>query len=449
MRFIDLALILTVFFPLNLFSQQEEENLRPNSVSGGLVKRLEKFREKIKQDRVELPSETGKIRLEVVNPQEDFGPQLLEFSRSSRRNPDQKAVPQQVLQIAPVSLASRIQVKLGLKLRPGIIGTPGLVVDQVEKASPAELAGLQRNDRILSIGGSPVKKIGDFNVILAAFEPGDRTELELVRSGKKSKVLVKFPVIVQSPATPVKPPILPLAQESSKKLLQKPERRLDRPAVPSIVPMIQRPVAEVRAGIGVTAVAVDPALFEEHHLSVRQGAYLDAINRGSAAEKAGLTVGDVVIAVDGRKVDSAVRMAVLIQAYQPGDKAQVLYYRDKHLKRTEIQMDATARPVASNGNLLPVGDTTLERKSTRNSILGDLGKDFPRLKKVEELIDRFAGGAKSGERSTASEMTGAQREIELENEIRRLREQLKRQEQEIKDLTERIKLIERPLRKSK
>jgi len=60
---------------------------------------------------------------------------------------------------------------------------------------------------------------------------------------------------------------------------------------------------------------------------VSEGAVIGLIDNGSPADKAGLKVGDVIVAVDGKKMASATDVVNTISDKSAGDTVQVEYYR--------------------------------------------------------------------------------------------------------------------------
>lgn len=471
----------------NLHGQDPKNDKRPRLFKGGLIKRIEDLQEKLREDREkrlkELEKALGNKKKSDASPQKSSGDRdkdskILSKNRklfSSRRNPDSSANNSST-NSAPSSekppvlsapnpptprtgLAGQDEpLRFGAAVRNGTLAEPGLIIERVDPASPAAKAGLKVGDRITSMGGSKIRSREDLNLLLGAFEPGDRTEVEFNRDGKRKKVLVEFPTEKSRPGPSAQNQTEVLPRPNSNQS-RKPENQDGLPQLPLLNggpqnrPAITGNPNDVRAGIGVTAVPVTPELFAEKRLSVRQGALIEEVTKGSAAEKSGLKPGDVIIALDGRKIDSAYAMAELVQAYKPGETAQILYYRGNSLKRTEVKLDAipvselALQPVPQN----PQNPRSDSRRSPgkRNSILSELGDEFPRLKKVEQIIDRFAGPAAGNDGRSRPAGQKSTREMELENEVQSLREQLRSQDRQIKSLTEKLNLIERLLKQPK
>ena len=68
----------------------------------------------------------------------------------------------------------------------------GVVVYQVEKDSPASLAGLSTGDIIIEIDGNETGNIAEFRYNLYKYEPGETVEVMYYRDGKYNTVDVKL-----------------------------------------------------------------------------------------------------------------------------------------------------------------------------------------------------------------------------------------------------------------
>lgn len=73
-----------------------------------------------------------------------------------------------------------------------------------------------------------------------------------------------------------------------------------------------------------------------------QGAILASVEKGSPAEKAGLLVNDLVIAIDGAVVDGAAGVVAAIRDRVPGDEVEIVVLRDQ--KEITLTVTLTNRP---------------------------------------------------------------------------------------------------------
>jgi serine protease Do len=136
---------------------------------------------------------------------------------------------------------------------------PGAVVDAVTPGSPADRAGMRRGDLIVAVGGLAVGSADDFVRRIGSLAPGVGIEIEFLRGRERRR----GPVFVA-----VRPPPSTVASTSiefhgaSAQLLDEAVRR--------------------------------QANFPAHALLVTR------VERGSAADRAGLSPGDVITRLDGR-----------------------------------------------------------------------------------------------------------------------------------------------------
>lgn len=71
---------------------------------------------------------------------------------------------------------------------------------------------------------------------------------------------------------------------------------------------------------------------------VEFGAVLSLVEEKKPADKAGLKAGDVIIEVDGKKVDDVSHFKYELYKHKVGDKIKVKYYRENKLKETTIEL---------------------------------------------------------------------------------------------------------------
>lgn len=66
----------------------------------------------------------------------------------------------------------------------GVVGSFGIIIDQVFPGSPAEEAGLRVGDLVVSIDGTPIDKVRDLLNLVADTQPGKRIRIEARRGGR-------------------------------------------------------------------------------------------------------------------------------------------------------------------------------------------------------------------------------------------------------------------------
>jgi len=77
----------------------------------------------------------------------------------------------------------------------------GVLVNGVVDGSPAQAAGLQRGDCLISLDGKGIDDIGDFRQLLVAYNPGDNVRIAYIRNTQKDRVYVQLVGLPDSLAT--------------------------------------------------------------------------------------------------------------------------------------------------------------------------------------------------------------------------------------------------------
>jgi serine protease Do len=106
----------------------------------------------------------------------------------------------------------------------------------------------------------------------------------------------------------------------------------------------------VRAGLGAVVQSLNSAMAKSFGLSSNQGALLSDINSGSAAEKAGLKPGDIVLAINGSSITDSGDLVSRLYTNHPGDVITLT------ILRNGVQSDV---PVT----LQELDEAVLEKKS--------------------------------------------------------------------------------------
>jgi putative serine protease PepD len=91
-----------------------------------------------------------------------------------------------------------------------------------------------------------------------------------------------------------------------------------------------REAAAARPVLGVETVGVtdiNPAVSERYGVTATSGAFIQTVSPGSGAEQAGLQEGDVIVAIDGRRIRSAADVGQVVRSMQPGDTIEITWER--------------------------------------------------------------------------------------------------------------------------
>lgn len=191
------------------------------------------------------------------------------------------AVPTNIVQAVMRQLISygevrrgRIGVLIGditptLKEALDLTTLDGALVSQVVEDSPAEKAGLKRDDVIISFNGGAIKDASDIRNAVGLVEPGERYTITYLREGRKIKRRIEVEAVDEN-------------DEQSDSLA-----------------MNNGPEKKTFSGATLTNIPVD--------LNLRggnKGVYVSAVEIGSKAQRAGLVKGDIIRSINRRDVQN-------------------------------------------------------------------------------------------------------------------------------------------------
>ncbi len=107
-----------------------------------------------------------------------------------------------------------------------------------------------------------------------------------------------------------------------------------------------------RGYLGVQIAELTQELAQKEGLENIEGVYVGEVTEGGAAKMAGLKDGDVITAINGKKVNSTTQLKENIGQYRPGDKVDVEVNRQGHHHHYEL----TLLNEAGNVNLVKNGE---------------------------------------------------------------------------------------------
>ncbi len=131
-------------------------------------------------------------------------------------------------------------------------------------------------------------------------------------------------------------------------------------------------------GVGIAEINAD--LAKAKGIENSKGVYIDTIYQGSAAEEAGLKVGDIVTRINGMEVNTVPSLQEQVANYHPGDKITVSYSRNGTEKIASV--------ILKNRE----GTMNMDEQSTASFTL--LGAQFGELSSNDKKTLGLSGGAK-------------------------------------------------------
>jgi membrane-associated protease RseP (regulator of RpoE activity) len=211
-------------------------------------------------------------------------------------------------------------------------GGKGVAITEVVSDSPAEKAGLEVGDLILTFDGTSVTTIDKLSSLVRQHDAGDTITLSVIKGG-----------VAHPDGTPT---------DIEATLAARPS---DDNSAPD----------DKQTGGGWLGVAAKDT---DGHVEVT-----DVVD-GSPADKAGIETGDVITKVDGEEMDSFHALASLIRTHSPGDLVKVT------VERGDEQIDY---------------DVTLGSRPRRSHNLPDIGGLLPGLGGILDgfSLDKLIGGS--------------------------------------------------------
>ena len=219
-------------------------------------------------------------------------------------------------------------------------------IGNVDPESPAALAKLREGDIILKLDGKGLTSPDMLGAEIRKRKPGQDVTLNIEREGKPADVKVKlgeysqdeakremelrFPAIFppMAPEAPGKAqPGVPGQPQPSKGLASQ------KPAPPPAYSF------ETRKFIGVFCNELNPELAAYFGIKEGTGIIIAKLTDGGPAQKANLKIGDVIVRVDGKRVESVNDLIDLIQDKKKGDKVKVEFIRDKKTMTQDVTVE--------------------------------------------------------------------------------------------------------------
>lgn len=83
-----------------------------------------------------------------------------------------------------------------------------------------------------------------------------------------------------------------------------------------------------RVMLGVTVAEIDAEFATRLKLSSPMGVYINEVQRGGAADRAGIRSGDVILSIQDKRINSFANLQEAVSRYSPGDKIEMVIFRD-------------------------------------------------------------------------------------------------------------------------
>jgi serine protease Do len=203
----------------------------------------------------------------------------------------------------------------------------GVEVTRVEEESPAAKGGMNTGDVVLEYNGERVEGVEQFMRMVRETPGGREVKLSIVRNGSPQQLAIKT---------------------GSRKTWMTSRYGdlggVDMPRIelPEIgIPDMPRAFMTWRSSVvGIEAEALDAQLAE--YFGVKEGVLVRSVVRGSAAEKAGLRAGDVIVRVDETKVTSPREVSATMRSSRSKKTVPLVIVREKRETTLHLSVEESA-----------------------------------------------------------------------------------------------------------
>lgn len=202
----------------------------------------------------------------------------------------------------------------------------GVELTKVEDDSPASKAGLKTGDVVLEYNGQRIEGTEQLLRMVRETPANREIKMTVSRSGQIQTVAL---------TTGKRKSAAYLTREGQPMRIEVP-----MPRVEVNIPDIPRATMSWRSGmLGIEAESIEGGLAE--YFGVKEGALVRNVGKGTAAEKAGVKAGDVIVKIDDKAVDGPRQITIAIRGLREKDKKTfpVTLMREKRETTVTVTLD--------------------------------------------------------------------------------------------------------------
>jgi len=172
----------------------------------------------------------------------------------------------------------------------GLEEAEGILITKVEEDSPADKAGLKREDIILEFQDKKPENIADLQMVVAATAPGTEAELLILREGKEKRMKIKLGEL---------------------KIAQSQEPKEEK----------------VENKLGLQVRTLTPSLARRLGIEGEKGVIVTGVKAGSLAYYAELLKGDLIKEINRQEIEDADDYFRIIDKVKKGDTILIFFRR--------------------------------------------------------------------------------------------------------------------------
>jgi serine protease Do len=268
----------------------------------------------------------------------------------------------------------------------------GVEVLTVDQDAPAGKAGLKEHDVILEFNGSKVEGVEQLRRLIHEIPPGRTATVAVSRDGKPMLFKVQLADKAQA-----------MRMSSAHKIM------IPRPVIPDFdFPAVDVMVQTSGSRSGAVVENLTPQLGDFFGARNGEGVLVRSVEKGSAAESAGLKAGDVIVRVENEHITDRGDWKTALRNHRRG-KVSVGIIRDKKEQTISITMPEPKDD--SSFQTMPFGDES-EDWETQTRMVAHLNHD--QIKQIHEAT--------------------RQAQQQVKQEMKKHGEELKKQKEEMQKL---------------
>lgn len=198
----------------------------------------------------------------------------------------------------------------------------GVLIRDVREDSPASKAGLKARDVIVGFNGQRVEGLAQFSRLLRETPTGRPVSLSVIRDGREQEIKAT------------------LGSRRKEGHLFDPEIHVEVPSIPADSNNWPNSLwtYSSRGRLGVQVQPLSEQLGEYFGVDGKHGLLVSSVIHDSPAAKAGIRAGDVIVSIDGKKVDAAGSISESLRGKE-GD-VSVTIFRDRQRQTIKVTLEA-------------------------------------------------------------------------------------------------------------
>jgi serine protease Do len=246
----------------------------------------------------------------------------------------------------------------------------GVEVTMVDQDAPAGKAGIREHDVILEFNGTVVESGEQLRRLIRETPPGRTIALGISRDGAPLKINVQLADHSKVAAQNWPHVVIP-----STRIAPSIRNGMD-------IPSIQ--IQTYSSVLGVQTESLTRQLGEYFGVKNGEGILIRSVEKGSAAEKAGLKAGDVIVRADNEKLTDRTDLIHVLRGHRSGGPLSLVVVRDKRQQNITVTLPDRGSRDSSQLKLDPDDlSSSLEAFRILSDEDGELASIGPELEMME------------------------------------------------------------------